>query len=900
MAYLLENVNNFKNKSVEQIVLANNMKDLLSTRNPFDINLRSLLDSTCSDLSNNEKYYKGNFDLVKVDEIKDKLSLNEKEFKELNSIMEKNDINIFLEHFKNVIYTKCKDRDVKIYDIVGIYTETINALSTKKFINVDYMNQMVESISKLDTRVRNIDVNNYLINKVVEYKNIFDKYPNNTYYYLNLQKIRDAYEEIKNENITQNEAIKMFYESVKDIKTNGMESINHEKMFINDGFAVKDSGADKDIAKFTQLNLIKSKIKTIVEQEKIDVNTVKEALKVFYLDKEDLIKFIANEKLFNKIQKNELLNKFNTHKQLEKIGLNNDDIEKILTLKQVTNFNSLVNEFSGTDLNVNATYLFYEKFGVDINKASSKKYVDTLFKKFQDLKETSISDKNNILILIALSSFDSETKKYDKNMEKSYLDLLQKPFTKYTKEDFEVLHTIKDKWLQWSICYNREIKDTNLHSTCIIPERFDFVNYQKLKKELNVTDVTPVHIEVIQCMKNFKSLDIKGIGIENLIPNTLMEKDLIEKFLTMEEYKIDLSSYKIKTRDEFYDTLLLYNEINKNEKLINTVNEANVPIEFFFKSNKESITHVLNNLNKFNDKDIKAIGVMLENTKVIPGQFKEGRELDSYIKYYSKQMEKKSYQDYTKENSLIPIFDNQINKKYEIRALTVKEFASVLNGEVANHCMSYEGASWKMLEYMFNNPTKMYITQVEREGKGISNAATWLKEDTICFDSVEVVTSENTYRDTILNSYREYAMKLLLEVKDKNINRITMGKSDHNNKDIDFTDFAISHNKSTHQPVTISKNEIGYSDALCSLHIVLTLNSTDLLSTNIINHSIKSLKEYSKFQDCKPDLLKDYLFEFKLKLDDILESNPSLKSSVEYDVLEQIERNIEIKNRNIG
>ena len=58
MAYLLENVNNFKNKSVEQIVLANNMKDLLSTKNPFDINLRSLLDSTCSDLSNNEKYYK--------------------------------------------------------------------------------------------------------------------------------------------------------------------------------------------------------------------------------------------------------------------------------------------------------------------------------------------------------------------------------------------------------------------------------------------------------------------------------------------------------------------------------------------------------------------------------------------------------------------------------------------------------------------------------------------------------------------------------------------------------------------------------------------------------------------------------------------------------------------------
>ena len=153
------------------------------------------------------------------------------------------------------------------------------------------------------------------------------------------------------------------------------------------------------------LNTIKPQDEDLKNKVKdYDMDTIKEALKVFYLKNEDLINYVSNDKRLEKIKENAIIKNF-TIEDYKEIGLDNKDIEKIVTLNQVINFNDLVKDFSGSELNVNATYLFYEKFDVEMNDKNAKKYVDSLFKKFQELKDSSVSNKNNILILIALSSF---------------------------------------------------------------------------------------------------------------------------------------------------------------------------------------------------------------------------------------------------------------------------------------------------------------------------------------------------------------------------------------------------------------------------------------------------------------------------------------------------------------
>src|SRR5574344_480111 len=473
MAYLIDNVSKFKNKDVEQVVLANNLNDLFKVVDPYEQNLKSLVESTISNISDNLYYYNGNLQKIEVDKIQENLNLNKKELDSLNEAIENNDVKEFLKSFKEIIYTKAKDKNIKIYDLVGKYTETINNLTTKRFINPEYMSQMVESVTKLENRRVNVNIQDYFVSKVMEYKEIVDSDKNDVFHYYNLKTIKDDFdtlEQNKDLNLTDEEHVKNFYNTIKQLKTKNIK-INHNEIFINDGFSVKDTLMNNDIYRFEKINEVKKNLKNKVKD--YDIDTIK---------------------------------KF-TIEDYKEIGLDNKDIEKIVTLNQVINFNDLVKDFSGSELNVNATYLFYEKFDVEMNDKNAKKYVDSLFKKFQELKDSSVSNKNNILILIALSSFNKETKKYSKKMESEYLDLLKKPLSSYDSKDIEKLNTIEDQWLKWSICYDREIQDRNLILTNIKPENFDFINYQKTKKELNIQDMTPEKVEIIQLKTIFKSLN---------------------------------------------------------------------------------------------------------------------------------------------------------------------------------------------------------------------------------------------------------------------------------------------------------------------------------------------------------------------------------------------------------
>ena len=64
MAYLIDNISKFKNKDVEQVVLANNLNDLFKVVDPYEQNLKSLVESTISNISDNLYYYNGNLQKI--------------------------------------------------------------------------------------------------------------------------------------------------------------------------------------------------------------------------------------------------------------------------------------------------------------------------------------------------------------------------------------------------------------------------------------------------------------------------------------------------------------------------------------------------------------------------------------------------------------------------------------------------------------------------------------------------------------------------------------------------------------------------------------------------------------------------------------------------------------------
>lgn len=893
MAYLIESANGFKNKEIEHIVLADNIDSLFSVKNPYETNLSILIDSTISNISDNSQYYKGSFKDLDLNNLVSKLPMNKQEFEELEKTIEANDIKVFLKTFQELFIKKSKDKDVKIYDLVGAYVETINSIANKKLINKDHMNQMVESITNLESRKESINIGDYLRSKIMDYRSTIEKPENSNFLYYNLQSVKDVYEDIMTndiDNLTDEEIVSKFYNKANELKFK--EPFNHEKIFIDDGFAVKTSSIGEDISRYSAFNGIKQKIKNTIDLKDVSLEQAKEALKVLCFKKDDLIDFVSDNSL-SKIKENPILGKLKTKESLEGLGLDKISVEKILTLNEAIDLNHLVRDLSGSELNINATKLFYSKFGVDMNDPKSEKQIDALFKRFSELKETSGVDKNNILLLIALSSFNENTKKYSKKMEASYLELLNKSLSTYDASDLKTLNSIEDKWLKWSICYNREIKDSSVFLTNIKPERFNFTHFQKTKKALGLNETTPEDVEIIQVATILKQLAIKDITMDALRPKNAEEKSALADFLNLDDYRIDLSSHQIKDRESFYTTIRIYKEINQNEKLIKTIEEGTTPVSYFFKTTKDSVKQVLNNLGNYSPKELNAIGKMLENTKVIPGTFKEN--INNYITYYSNQMDKVSVQEYKRENSSLPLFDTKVNENHEIKSLTVLDFASVINGEVGYHCMKYNGASFKMLNYMFDNPNKMVITQLEKDGVGISNAATWTRGDTICFDSIETTIAETKNANVIINAYKEQSLKMLIKGFETGIERITMGKSDYNNDKISYKDLAINRHNSSHPLVSIPLNEISYSDAKGHQSIIFSLNAKDLYSHETSNYIINSLKDYSNSKDCKVELLKEFIPLLKTKLDEVISNNPNLKNSIHMDKLSSLENEIDLK-----
>ena len=308
MAYLIDNVSKFKNKDVEQVVLANNLNDLFKVVDPYEQNLKSLVESTISNISDNLYYYNGNLQKIEVDKIQEKLNLNKKELDSLNEAIENNDVKEFLKSFKEIIYTKAKDKNIKIYDLVGKYTETINNLTTKRFINPEYMSQMVESVTKLENRRVNVNIQDYFVSKVMEYKEIVDSDKNDVFHYYNLKTIKDAFDTLE-----QNKDLTQFLE-FEILESEEISDFNEVSKFISEIkkfdciVGVDDFGAgysNFNLLTLLDIDFVKidgSLIEKINSSKDLEiiVNTIANFSKEFKV--KTVAEYVSNEDIYNKIK----------------------------------------------------------------------------------------------------------------------------------------------------------------------------------------------------------------------------------------------------------------------------------------------------------------------------------------------------------------------------------------------------------------------------------------------------------------------------------------------------------------------------------------------------------------------------------------------------------------------
>lgn len=860
--YILDSQNTLKNKTIEQILASKTIEDLLVPTEPNEVVLKSMISETFSNIGDNAAFYKATIEKVDVQSIIKTLDLNENESEQLNDIYETGDVKNFLSFYQNKLIDKSKKDTTNTYDLVGNYTKTLNAITKKHFANVDYMNSMVQLVNGMKSfDIEKTDVSGLLKREMMSFIQANDDTQNMDV----LRSLRSAHIELdadlnktstKDPEIVKNEAIRKFIDKIKKDSNNYKDLEKYTEFFkevvINNGFTLKSIDMNKDFQLNNSINNFKNILANKEDIKNYKIEDIKQFLSLLFLEQNDLLAYLSDTNNLKSIRENSVLKEVD----LKSLMLTKEQINKIGVINNIANFSSSVYELSGTEINVNVSELFYNKFGVMVDDDVAKQYTKELFNKYVELKETTKNKNNNILLYITLHSFNPETKNYDNDMEKKYTKLLTKAANTYNKDDIELLDSIKDSWLKWAICHNREFKDNTITFTKVHPLSFNFSEFQFAKKDLG-RDLSIKEIEMVQVASLIHNLDYKK-ALE-FAPSTDTERKIVEDFVAHKEYNIKLDSIgKDVTQKELYSIMNIYNVLNQNKDLLDKTKEHGLDISSLLKSDKESIQNVLNNLSTYSQQEIKAIAIMLENTKVVPGNLAK-KDLTDYIKFYASQMNNLSYKLYKKDNSLIPTLDYNVNKNYAIKSLTIKEFASILNGEVCNHCMSYQGASWKMIEHMFKKPESFLITQLEKDGTGIANSATWRVDNQICFDSIELVNNGQGMRDSILMSYREHSLRLITSTP--GVDRITFGYSNHNNS-FDFATLGVkAKESSTHPVITLPVNI--YTDAGEDRQVIIfSTNPLDVLSNKLNDSMVQAIKEYSEYKDVDHKVIKDFLIKY--------------------------------------
>lgn len=865
--YILNSLNNLKNKDIEAITNATTLNALLDYKDPNEMILSSLINNTISELDDKKHFYKTNISNIKIKNYGVLENISKEKEKEFQEIIKNNDVSAFFKEYKTILFeeikNKSKDSALTTYELIGDYTTLINDISQRGLITPEYMDIMVKTTNELrEINPKDVNVEIYLIKHIKEYLNTNNTTENKR---ILVNAHRKYFQPMNDgsklaDSMTPEDIVLGFYKEITwaDGKSKLSPSTDmFKESFVSDGFSINSLRIGDSLSKFNSINNLKQLIKNMDNIEKYKLDDIKQFFEIHLLENNDLSEYLTKGENLNRIKNNEFLKDLNP----EALLLTDSDMKKINTVTNIAHFNASVHDLYGTDININVSDLFYKKFGSELDSKESKKYTKELLDRYVHLKDQTKNKNNNILLYIALSSFDAKTKTYNQDLEDKYITLLTKPHNKYIKQEIELLNGIEDNWLKWAICHNREFKDNTITFTSVHPTTFNFGEFQLVKKEMG-RDLTKEEIELVQASSLFPNLTFDIV--QEFAPSNDKQRNILSNFLNNSEFNIKLDSIsKTITKEEFYNTMNIYNVFNKNPKMLKEITGSGLDISSVLKSDKDSIQRVLSNLSSFNDKEISAIGKMLENPKVVPGNLSN---LENYIKYYAKKMEEVTYKLYKKEKSTIPILDYKINKDYSMKSLTINEFAAIINGDVCNHCMSYGGASWGMIDYMFKKPENFLITQLEKGGVGIANSATWRVDNQLCFDSIEVVNNGQGVRESILMAYREHSLKIL--ASDDTIDRITFGYSNHNNN-VDFSKVGIKMS-GTHPLISLPVNI--YSDAKSNQSLIFTTNPHDLLVPSINEFMVNSLYEYSEYKDAKHDVIKSFLVRYSEQLDVVCEA----------------------------
>ena len=511
----------------------------------------------------------------------------------------------------------------------------------------------------------------------------------------------------------------------------------------------------------------------------------------------------------------------------------------------------------------------------------SNSKLNEIYKLFNTYKDEKNYKNLNILLGIILESY--ENKEFNKNKFEQFFELINNPASKLNEEQKKLFDSIEDKWLKWSVYFNREIKDNNLTYSNINPLDFDFSKMQTIKKifqekfdknqELTTKDYNLIEFlinknqkenfdETFEKFKELFELKNKSFyneknkekfnylfykNIKHIVQNkndNIFKKhidDTLNNFFKSKEQDIDnqiKNIFSLNKAINMHKNINSYNCLIPFEKILNFVNK-----NFNRKQKWNNFLNDLNTFKKIKENNLLEIFINNLNTTIKL----DSRKIDSYINYFVTMKKTDSFKNYKEEDSLIPIISKDIGNGYSYKVKTIKEFDILLTGEKTNCCMTYGNAGWNIYKYMYENPKENVIFEVYKDGEPIANSWTWYKDEKICFDNIEVLGKE--LRDNVIKAYQDAALDFVVNYNIKDVN---FGVS---NSDIDVNKLGNGINQNIP-----NKHLNCYTDASNQLGIVSLSNNIKNMENSLIKLKNNNEDLFTKYIN---KLNKIYNLDFK-------------------------------------
>ena len=750
------------------------------------ISVENRLDKIFKSIKENKIFEINNFNAI----IKDKqIEIKKLIFKTKSSSEKINEL-IIETHLRLETGNKYKKENKPTYEL---FKETLKGLidglndENEKKIGEDYLlslNEKEDEI-KLNTIRRILSIPNFgkLFNNIEKDKPLYN-------FEQKIKKIKNYLYEDKNNLFNEYKDIKKHYVSITDRDN---ELFNLKKKYL--------------ISKFNE-NRFKSNIgelfKALSEHKdilKYDLNDIKQLLYIESSDNKTIYDLVKNTSFFNKIENNILIKDILKDK-LDGKTINKFNLERIKYVASILINKENLDKLFTNDIRINIKDKFYKLFGTLIEDDLSNSKLNEIYKLFNTYKDEKNYKNLNILLGIILESY--ENKEFNKNKFEQFFELINNPASKLNEEQKKLFDSIEDKWLKWSVYFNREIKDNNLTYSNINPLDFDFSKMQTIKKifqekfdkndKLTTKDYNLIGF-LINEDKN-DNINESFDKLKNILDNK--KEDLNKKWLNEDEffnhfyknikniveYK-SLNNFKTQIKNIINNFInadkdnmdIAFTEIfalNKTLEIAKNINfDNNINLDRMFNLVKTNITdknkNIINffsrnNIDKLNKLDI--LENFFENFKSISKLSNE--KIDSYINYFETMKKTDSFKNYKEEDSLIPIISKDIGNGYSYKVKTIKEFDILLTGEKTDCCMTINGAGWNIYKYMYENPKSNVIFEVYKDGDPVANSWTWCKDGKICFDNIEVLGKE--LRENIVKAYQDVALEFVTNYNIQDVN----------------------------------------------------------------------------------------------------------------------------------